>query len=194
MSRFLALLAAPVLLLLLPAADAPDRPRLTFKGLGDVRIGMSSEQVKALGFRLTTSGPWDEIGDDYFVSCHYLDSSPKFPGIALMMSDDRVVRIDITFGSGGEGWKSLSGAGIGMSEQELEAIYGDWLQTSGHPYLGEAGSYLSLTSSDGKYRMIFETAAKDMSADGLGDKDQPKFVTDFRAGLTDAVGYIEGCA
>ena len=195
MNRLIALLAVPLMVLLV-AGNGPEKPRLTFQGLGDVRIGMSSKQVKQLGFQLTSSGPWDEVGDEYFVSCHYLDSSPKFPGVALMMSDDRVVRIDITFNSGAEGWQTLSGAKIGMSEKEVAAIYGDWLQSSEHPYLGSAGSYLSLTSSNGKYGMIFETAAEDMSAEALEDKnnDQPKFVTDFRAGLSDAVGYIEGCA
>ena len=65
---------------------------------------------------------------------------------------------------------------------------------SGHPYLDEAGSYLTLTSGNGKYAMIFETAVKDMDANAMKNRDQPKYVTNFRAGLAEPVGYIEGCA
>lgn len=193
MSRAFVLCLAPLFILLL-GANAQERPSLTFTGLGDIRIGMTSDQVKALGFRLTASGPWGEVGDPEFISCHYLDSAPRFPGVAVMMSENRVVRIDIGFRGGAENWQSLSGAKIGMSQAEVKAIYGDWLQISGHPYLDQAGSYLTLTSSDGRFAMTFETSVKDLGTDNSLVKDRSKFVTDFRAGLAGSVGYIEGCA
>jgi len=192
-SRIVAACVVPLLILLL-GANAAERPRLTFTGLGDIHIGMSESRARALGFRLTSAGPWGEVGDDDYVACHYLDSAPGYPAIAVMINDHEVVRIDIGYRSLGENWMSLSGARIGMSEQELAAIYGDWLQISPHPYLDEAGSYLSLTSSDGRYAMIFETAAEDFDADALQAGNQPRLVTAFRAGRSGPVGYIEGCA
>lgn len=193
MSRALTLCLAPLFFLIL-GANAQERPRLTFAGLGDLRIGMSAEQAKGLGFRLTGSGPWGEVGDPDFVACHYLDSSPRFPGVAVMLSDNQVVRIDIGFRSGAENWQSLSGAKIGMPQTEVKAIYGDWLKVSRHPYLDEAGAYLTLTSSDGEYAMTFETSVEDFNGETEDAKSQPKYVTDFRSGLAGPVGYIEGCA
>lgn len=192
MNRSIAFLWASMLLIFL-SANNHGKPKLTFDGLGDIRIGMSSEQVKKLGFRLTSGGPWNEVGDEYFVSCHYLDSSPSFPGISLMMSDDKVVRIDIGYDRD-KGWQSYSGAKVGMSQINVQSIYGDWLKISGHPYLDKAGSYLRLNSSDGKYAMIFETAIKDLSGNVSNERQQEKFVTHFRSGLAGPVSYIEGCA
>jgi len=188
----LTVLVLPSLFLAL-AANGPEQPRLTFKGLGEIRIGMTPTEAKRLGFQLTTGGPWGEIGDADFIACHYLDSAPNFPDIALMVNDNRVVRIDVALNSD-HGWQSLSGAKIGMSETEVADIYGNWLKITGHPYLDEAGSYLTLKSSNDLHAMTFETSVKDMNGEGLKIKRQPKYVTDFRTGFADAVGYIEGCA
>ncbi|MEP6010479.1 MAG: hypothetical protein ABJ237_04190, partial [Parasphingorhabdus sp.] len=150
--------------------------------------------VKALGFRLTSTGPWDKVGDPTFISCHYLDSAARFPGVAVMMSNNQVVRIDIGFRSGVENWQSLSGVKIGMALADVKSIYGDWLQIRRHPYLDEAGSYLTLTSSDGRYAMIFATSVKNMTDENEGATEQSQYVTDFRAGMAEPVNYIEGCA
>lgn len=177
----------PVLGAILLTGNNVPGPRLSFQGLGPIRIGMTVEQVKALGFKLTTNGPWSNQEEQFY--CHYLDSAPDYPDIALMMNEDRLVRIDVSYGSDPSFWQSMSGARVGMSEQEVHAIYGEWLQSTAHPYLDESGSYLSLTSSDGRYAMIFETGPKTGDA-----KNQTKYVSEFRAGLKAAVNYIEGCA
>ncbi|WP_417620547.1 hypothetical protein [Parasphingorhabdus sp.] len=183
-----------LLLQLSLGANGNDKPRLTFMGLGNIRIGMAEENLKTLGFRLTSQGPWGEVGDPDFRACHYLDSAPNFPGVAVMINEGKVVRIDIGFRSSAENWQSLSGAKIGMTEASVSEIYGDWLKISGHPYLDNAGSYLTLTSSNGKYAMIFETSVGNMTDKGMEEKIQPKYVTDFRAGLAGPVSYVEGCA
>ena len=192
MKGFLKILILPAAFLIF-SGSVDQKPRLTFDGLGAIKIGMTAPQAKNLGFKVSASGPWGEEDSADFIACHYLESAPDFPGVFLMMSEGRVVRIDID-SRGDIGWQSYSGAKIGMSESDVKAIYGNWLKVSGHPYLGDAGSYLQLNSSNGKYAMIFETAAKDMSAEALENPGQEKYVTDFRAGLTDSVGYIEGCA
>ena len=147
---------------------------------------MSSAQVKALGFKLTGSGPWDKVGDDYFTECHHLDSAPDYPDIALMMSQDRVVRIEVGYDASPGYWRSYSGATNGMTEDEVRKIYGSKMKRQAHPYMDDVGSYLTLTTRDGRYAMIFETG----SADGKG----PKRVQGFRSGIALPVGYIEGCA
>lgn len=177
---------------ILLTGNSTPNPRLSFQGLGPIRIGMTVQQVKALGFKLTTGGPWSN--DDERFYCHYLDNAPDYPDIALMMNEDQLVRIDIAHGSKPGLWKSLSGAMIGMSEEEVRAIYGDWLKESTHPYLQDSGSYLSLTSSDGRYAMTFETAVENQASVTETNEKQTKYVKDFRAGLKVAVGYIEGCA
>ncbi|MEE9432825.1 MAG: hypothetical protein V3V15_01125 [Sphingorhabdus sp.] len=168
------------------ATAGSERARLTYTGLGDVRIGMSNAQAKALGFKLTTSGPWDEVGGDYFVSCHHLDNAPDYPDVALMMSQDRVVRIEIGYDAPPGFWRSYSGATNGMTEADIRKIYGSKMKREAHPYMDEAGSYLTLTSRGGRYAMIFET--------GRDDDKKSKRVQGFRSGLVLPVGYIEGCA
>lgn len=182
----------PILAAILLTGNSAPNARLTFEGLGPIRIGMTVKQVEAIGFALTTGGPWSDEEEKF--QCHYLDSAPNYPDIALMMNKDRLVRIDVAFGSAPGRWKSLSGAMIGMSEQDVHALYRDWLTISPHPYLGDSGSYLSLTSSDDDHAMIFETAALDQADTQIAGEKPTKYVTNFRAGLKDAVSYIEGCA
>jgi len=200
--RVLLALAAPFLL----AASPAERPRLTFDGLGDIRVGMTIAQLKARDF--ASDSMYEGQSPEEYNGCHYMTNGRDYPGVGIMINDGRLVRIDIDKGrdptpteSNGiyspipvPAWKSFSGAKIGMSESEIKAIYGEWLKISGHPYLGEAGSYLRLDSDNGRYAMIFETAVGDMGAEALKNPKQEKYVTDFRAGLADAVGFIEGCA
>ena len=200
--KMLLALTTPLLL----ASTSTDRSPLTFKGLGEIRIGMTIAQLKARDF--ASDSMYEGQSRDEYDGCHYMFNGRDYPGVGLMINDGRLARIDIDKGrdianakSNGiykpipvPAWQSHSGAKIGMSEKKIKAIYGRWLKISGHPYLGEAGSYLRLDSSDGKYAMIFETAVNDMGSEVLEKSDKEKFVTDFRAGLADAVSYIEGCA
>jgi hypothetical protein len=119
-----------------------------------------------------------------------------------MINEGKLVRIDIGPDDARVKWRTLSGAMIGITETEVAAIYGNRLQIGDHPYLGDAGSYLVLPSSDRRYRMIFETATPDES-EAIGQEtssarsrepNSKKRVTDFRAGLAGPVGYIEGCS
>ena len=129
--------------------------------------------------------------DEEFRACHYIISD-QYPGISLMINYGKLVRIDINT----EDWQSFSGAKIGMSETQIDHIYGGAIAADYHPYLGKDGSYLILQSADQKYRMIFETSVAE-SEDASAPDDGPnpkKKVTGFRAGLTNQVNYIEGCS
>lgn len=197
MTYGLKLAALPIALLCL--AGATDSPaRLTFEGLGPVRIGMAETELEALGFGDPhRSSDWQS--DEEYRACHYLANEDRFPGVGLMINEGMLVRIDIGPNDAGVEWQTLSGAMIGMTEPDVASIYGNWMETDDHPYLGDAGSYLVLQSGDGRYKMIFETATADgsgeeMSSAPSGGISGTKRVTDFRAGLADPVGYIEGCS
>jgi hypothetical protein len=189
--------ALPLAFLCLAGA-ADSQPRLTFEGLGPVRIGMSETELKKIGF----SDPYrssDWQTDDEYPACHYLANEEDYPGVGLMINDNRLVRIDVGAKAASAKWQTLSGATIGMTETEIAAIYGSWMKMDYHPYLGDSGSYLTLQSGDGRYRMIFETATPDGSGEAFVSSpsrgpNSRKRVTNFRAGLAEPVGYIEGCS
>ena len=199
MKRLIAVLSAPVFLFSL-VANGEDNPRLTFKGLGDIRIGMSEAQLEKMGF----SDPYrtdDWQTDEEYWACHYL-ASDAYPDITFMINEGTLVRIGIYKDYKMDRaipWRSLSGVNIGMSETEVAAIYGDWLKMDYHPYMDNAGSYLILNSSDGRYKMIFETALDDsgnekLASDPRKGANPAKKVTSMRAGFSGPVDYIEGCA
>tara|TARA_R110000850_G_scaffold265766_3_gene395743 strand:+ start:40071 stop:40670 length:600 start_codon:yes stop_codon:yes gene_type:complete len=188
------LLLAP--LLLLGATD--EKPRLAFQGLGSIEIGTSEAVLQKRGF----SDPYRSAhsqADEEYAACHYLSNETEYPGVHFMINEGRLVRIDIGENDAGIMLKSLSGASIGMTETEIVSLYGDWIKIDRHPYLDAAGSYLILDSSDGRYKMIFETATSDGSGEQLSSKpsggpNANKRVTDFRAGLAGPANYIEGCS
>ena len=84
---------------------------------------------------------------------------------------------------------TLSGLGIGSTEPEVYAAYGDQIEESLHPYLGEQGRYLTFVprdAADADYRLVFETNENAV----LGERT----VTTFRVGRIPEVEWIEGCA
>lgn len=188
--------ALPLAFLCLAGAVDP-QPRLTFEGLGPVRIGMNESELQTRGFTdPNRSSDWQT--DEEYVACHFLANEAEYPGVGFMINDSKLVRIDIGPNDAGIKWQTLSGAMIGMAETDVAAIYGNWMNIDDHPYLGDAGSYLILQSGDGQYMMIFETALQDESGGKSSSvpyrgPNSQKRVTDFRSGLTGPVGYIEGC-
>ncbi|MEJ6594650.1 hypothetical protein [Parasphingorhabdus sp.] len=195
MKNMLKMAALPLVLVFLVGA-VDEQPCLTFKGLGPAQIGMSETELKQLGFG-DPYRPADWQTDEDYAACHFLIKEVEYPGVRFMINEDMLVRIGIHPNDAGIIWQTLSGATIGMTETEVASIYGNWMKIDDHPYLGDAGSYLVLASSDWRYQMIFETA----TPDGGGEQScslrpqgpvAKKRVTDFRAGLAEAVSYIEG--
>jgi hypothetical protein len=179
-----------VLLLLLPvisgisheaAADAPAPPgealpaswRLSLRGIGPVRVGMTVAQARrALKRHLRRSSRLPSSG-----SCAYLEPSGGPEGIYFMVVANRIARIDILNAR----VETRAGARIGSSEQHLRALYPGRLHVQSNPYL-QQGHYLIYTPldlADRGYSMVFET-------DG-------KLVTTFRAGQKREVAYAEHC-
>jgi len=145
---------------------------LTLRGLGPVRIGMTmAEASDAAGTPLVQKGVPGE-------SCAYGIPEGGPEGVSFMFLSGRLARVDVN----GGGIKTLSGAEVGDSEADVQALYAGRLQVSPHKYV-RAGSYLTLVpadAADADLRLIFETD---------GSK-----VTRFRAGSQPGVSYVEGCS
>jgi serine/threonine protein kinase len=142
---------------------------LGLEGLGPVRVGMTPDEVMAvLGEPIDFPGP----------ECETV-AAPDTDDIGFMFIDNRLARVNIWNGP----VTTLSGMGIGSSEDEVKATYPGQIKVEPHPYEGGAGwHYLVFQpreASDQDRSLIFET-----------DGSQ---VVSFRAGETQAVSYIEGC-
>lgn len=138
---------------------------LSLTGYGPAHLGMTiGELEQALQTRLNTQEPELE-------GCTYAEPQE---GMALMLQDGRLVRIDVLKPD----IRTLSGATVGSSEAEIKALYPERLKKSPHVY--GAGSYFTLQSEDGRYGLRFET--------------QDGKVTSFYVGLMQAVRLAEGCS
>ena len=151
------------------AAHADDW-RITTAGYGPAKIGMSvAEASAALGVKLVSEGPVDEP------ACHYMRPEPAVEGLWFMISDDRVVRVEVTTA----GITTRSGLGVGDSEARVKELL-PAAETTPHKYVAPDGSYLTVWSADRKAAVRFETL-------------QGK-VTSFYAGRVPEVEYVEGCS
>jgi len=150
--------------------------RLTFKGVGPIRIGQTAAQLERMGF--TGEPKYEGQSEEEYRGCRYM-SSKAYPGLFLMLNDEKLVRVEVHQGD----WQTLSGARLAMTKEQVQAIYGSWLRIEPHPYGGpgiDETAYLRLTSANGKYGAVFEV--------------EQKLIGSFRLGLIGPVGYIEGCS
>lgn len=158
------------LFLSLQPAMAAEDWRITTAGYGPVKIGMSVEQAaEALGAKLVAEGPVDEP------ECHYLRPEPAVDGLWFMISNDRVVRIEIN----APGITTRSGVGVGDSEQRVKEVLPS-AEVTPHKYVAPDGNYLTVWTRDRKAAVRFETL-------------QGK-VTSFYAGRVPEVEHVEGCS
>ena len=151
-------------------ARAADDFRITTAGYGPAKIGMTvAEAAAALGVKLVSEGPVDEP------ACHYMRPEPAVEGLWFMISDDRVVRVEVTTA----GVKTRSGLGVGDSEARVKELLPS-AEVTPHKYVAPDGNYLPVWSADRKAAVRFETL-------------QGK-VTSFYAGRVPEVEYVEGCS
>ena len=87
-----------------------DTQPLAFRGIGPVRIGMTEARVRSILKQRIERTDFEE-------GCSYLTGAAK--GVAFMLLDSRVARVDITDGS----WLTKDGSGIGTSEAKLRRLY-----------------------------------------------------------------------
>jgi hypothetical protein len=145
--------------------DAP----VTLHGIGDLRIGTPVAALRHMG----------ATGENYpdpDVDCSYWQA-PRWPGLMMMVSGGRVVRIETE----DRRYRTASGARVGMTEAEIRRLY-PAMRVEPHPYTGPQGHYLVYRARGEPYGLIVET-----------DPDTGR-ATQFRAGLWEAVQLIEGCS
>ncbi|RMF65767.1 MAG: hypothetical protein D6742_11685 [Cyanobacteria bacterium J069] len=150
--------------------------RVQLKGIGPVRVGMTVNEAKqAAGVPLVrVENAYGEEGD----ACYSL-SAQGVPGLGFMVTDGRIARVEVGRESS---IKTLSGAGIGSTEAQIQQLYPGQIVSTPHEYF-DGGKYLTFIpkdEADKTFRVIFET-----------DKGR---VIEYRAGKLPEVQYIEGCA
>lgn len=145
--------------------------QLEMDGIGPGRVGMTIAALE----RLLGVAKVDRIEEDDI--CGYADFPTLPEGVSYMVARDTIVRANVD----AEGVRTVEGFGVGSTEAEVKAVYGNRVTVELHPYTGPEGHYLVVTDPRRpNFRMIFET-------DG-------KVVTSFRAGREPEVRLIEGCA
>ena len=121
-------------------------------------------------------GATGENYPDPDVDCSYWHT-PRWPGLNMMVSGGRVVRIETE----DRRYRTASGARVGMTEAEIRRLY-PTMRVEPHPYTGPQGHYLVYRARGEPYGLILET-----------DPDTGR-VVQFRVGLWEAVQLIEGCS
>jgi hypothetical protein len=141
---------------------------VTEYGIGPIRAGMSvgqAAQAMGGGFAAPKGGT---------EGCTYAVLTKAPPGLAVMLQDGQVARVEVRSGT----IATAAGARIGDSEARIKSLYAGRVTTTPHKYIA-GGHYLTVTPSDPKYRIVFET-------DG-------KKVTNFRSGRVPEVEQVERC-
>jgi hypothetical protein len=147
-------------------ADTPNTTTWTVNaaGLGPLRAGQTIAQANAAvggGFSGSTA------------NCTYA-VWPKAPGgVAVMLANGRVARVEVRSGS----TATAAGARIGDSEARINSLYPGRVTSAPHKY-NPGGHYMTVTGG-GSNRIVFET-------DGSS-------VTNYRAGRTPEVEQVERC-
>lgn len=151
------------------APSAPTDWRVTLRAAGPIVFGATLAEAT-------------QASDGKFVaraaeSCASVRVPGSPAGMRFMVEAGHVVRVDVD----SAGAVTDRGAGVGMSETDVQRAYGDSLRVMLHKY-DPAGHYLVYNPSqpaDSSLRIVFETNGK--------------AVTRYRAGVEPAVEYVEGC-
>lgn len=159
-----------------PAAPRPlnEASVLDLRGIDGVTVGMTVDEASAAaGLELTAMG--GPFADD---QCQYYRPDGVLDGLAFMVVEGRVARVDVIAGP----VATTTGVVVGQSESEAQRRYGDELEVTPHKYV-EGGHYLTLVPpdpADAAFRLVIET-------DGAA-------VTGLRSGRLPEVEFVEGCS
>ncbi len=152
------------------ALAAPWDAPLTLHGIGTLRVGMPVAALRRIG----------ATGENYpdpEIDCSYWQT-PRWPGLMMMVSGGRVVRIETE----DRRYRTASGARVGMTEAEIRRLYGSLMRAEPHHYTGPEGHYLTYRARGEPYGLIIET-----------DPGTGRAIT-MRVGTWEAVQLVEGCS
>lgn len=148
------------------ALAADPTPRVGFRGVGEIRIGMALwDLLRALGEPTTV-----QAIEGGCTSVH--GAGPDAP--LYMVVDGVLARIEIR----APGVRTLSGVEVGGTEQDVFEAYPGRVEVREHQY--QDGHYLTVRSSDGRSAVVFDT-------DGTR-------IRSFRIGRLPEALHVEGCS
>ena len=154
-----------------PAADTSGRQVLRADGIGPLRVGMTlAEAARALG------GVSDTTKLER--ACDYVQPTAADLGVALMVEEGRVTRVDVRDSSR---VATAAGIALGDSASRVRAAY-PGARVLPHKY-DEAGHYFVVipgSPADTVHRLVIE------ELNGV--------VTALRGGAAPSVEYVEGCS
>lgn len=154
-------------------ASLTQSSKLSTVGLGPVRVGMTVAEAEAAAGMKLPGEPDPAISPD----CYFVEPESGIPGVGFMVNEGRIVRVDV-YASGTV--TTQSGARIGMTEQEIIALFPDRIEESFEYRVdGKALVFVPVDEVDRDFRVVFEV-------DG-------GFVTGMRGGILPAVQLNEGC-
>ena len=163
--------AALAALLLHPSiSSADDTRRITTRGYGPVRAGMTlSEAARQMGTRLKTleSRPLER-------SCDHVYPEKGFKGMNLMVQDGKITRIEIASPLA----QTLSGVKVGDSSARLKQVFGARLEIEQHKYEDDAFYYF-LWEQGKRFGVKFEIVGNRVTLIYAGDE---------------SIQYVEGCS
>jgi hypothetical protein len=155
-----------------PGGD-PAAWRVGARSFGPISYGATvAEATRSVG------RPFEVIRE-YKRQCGFYRFDALPDGVRLMVSEGRVVRVDV---DGSSGIRTTEGAGVGSTEDEIRRLYPGRIRTEPHAYADGDAHYLVLTPevpSDTTYGLVFET-------NGTA-------VVSYRAGLWGPALANEGC-
>jgi len=155
-------------------ASLTQSSKLSTVGLGPVRVGMTVAEAEAAAGMKLPGEPDPAISPD----CYFVEPESGIPGVGFMVNEGRIGRVDV-YASGTV--TTQSGARIGMTEQEIIALFPDRIEESFEYRVdGKALVFVPVDEVDRDFRVVFEV-------DG-------GFVTGMRGGILPAVQLNEGCA
>jgi hypothetical protein len=140
---------------------------------GDLQFGMTPQQAEKLLQRPLRGINAAEEREP----CHYLfpDGDPRAT-FALMVSDGRVARIDVS----SPAVPTAEGAKVGDSEAQVTQLYAGRAEVTPHKYRGPEDHYITVYDQDRTHALVFETR------NGV--------IAGYHAGRLPEAQYVEGCS
>ena len=161
-----------------PPANAPAGARAPvtpdFAGFAPVPFGSDAQALKR-----AWGGSLRETGAGSADACHYLFPEPRPAqgyGTGFMVEGGRFVRVDVDDPAA----TAPGGGRIGMSVEEIDALYPGQVKAGPHKYV-EGAQYLRATREGSDAVLLFETDAQGK-------------VREWRIGVPPQVDYVEGCS
>ncbi len=146
---------------------------VTLRALGPVTLGMTVEEAVAAS-GLTLSQDFGRASTD---NCYYVTAGAGLPGVAFMVVDGAVVRVEINAPSV---IATRSGVRIGTSEAGVREVYSNNIQQANDAVSeGQALAFVPNDEADADYRIYFAIDGGEVSS--------------YRLGIRPAVDNLLGC-